>query len=102
VFVGLLQDMSDGGVCVLLDGGEFTRGTSVTLTLSDGLALSTWVCHTTASNDGVRIGLSFAPIEFENCWREGPLGTTCAKDVLSQSLSGVRRAEISPGDMRSA
>jgi hypothetical protein len=59
--MGFLQDLSDGGIGVLLDGGTFVRGTELTLQLNDDLKLTVWVCHAVMNQDGCRLGLSFAP-----------------------------------------
>ncbi len=63
--VGMAANISAGGICIVLDGGFFTRGTAVTMEFEDGLRLNGWVTHSTAMEDLSRIGLSFNPIHDE-------------------------------------
>jgi hypothetical protein len=70
-FVGLLHDISAGGLSVLLDGHCFIRGTAVVLEQDRTPALDAWVCHTTQVEDGWRVGLSLSPLhdeQPEHCW----------------------------------
>jgi hypothetical protein len=53
--MGFLQDLSDGGIGVLLDGGTFVRGTELTLQLNDDLKLTAWVCHAVTNQDGCQL-----------------------------------------------
>lgn len=64
-FMGLIDDMSDGGLCVILDGGVFERGTAVTLYLHEGLPMSAWICYSVQHQDGCRLGLSFSEVNSE-------------------------------------
>ncbi len=69
--MGLLEDISDGGVCVIMDEELFERRTAVILYLHDGLPVSAWVCHSTNRDEGLRLGLSFHPVDTqvpEQCW----------------------------------
>ena len=61
--VGLVEDISQGGICVVLDGGFFSRGTAVRIEFQDGLILSGWVCHCKNTAGSSRLGLSFDPID---------------------------------------
>src|SRR6266849_6464157 len=63
ILAGVLMDISDGGVCVLLNGTVFSRGTAVDVELPDGLTLSSWVCHSTQADGLSRIGLSFTEVD---------------------------------------
>lgn len=70
-YVGLLCDISDGGLAVMLDGGCLTRGTSVIVDITGLPVVPAWVCHSTQGQDGWRVGLSFAYIPAEvadSCW----------------------------------
>jgi hypothetical protein len=72
-FVSLLHDISDGGACVILDGGVFARGTAVFLDFLDEVRMPAWVCHCTSEAGFCRLGLSFGPINEgspESCWEE--------------------------------
>jgi hypothetical protein len=62
VFAGSLQNMSDGGLSILVDAGDLDRGMAAKLCFRDGLTLSAWVCHVTPGVEGLRIGLSFSPV----------------------------------------
>lgn len=67
----LLHDLSDGGVCVFMDGGQFQRGTAVMLELHEGLPISAWVCHSRRTSEHCQVGLSFHPVGIgapEQCW----------------------------------
>ena len=61
--VGLVEDISQGGICVVLDAGLFTRGMAVRVEFPDGLTLSAWVCHCTNIAGSSKLGLSFDPID---------------------------------------
>jgi ribosomal-protein-serine acetyltransferase len=67
VYAGMLRDMSDGGVCVLLDRDcGLTRGMKVELAFVDGPPLCAWVCHNShAGETSWSLGMSFAPVEIE-------------------------------------
>src|SRR3954451_19880445 len=72
-FVSLLHDISDGGACVILDGGVFKRGTAVFLDFVEEVRIPAWVCHCTTAAGYCRLGLSFDPIVDEvpeYCWEE--------------------------------
>ena len=58
----MLQDTSDGGLCLMLDGGCLTRGTSVSVSAADLPSVVGWVCHNCETADGWRVGLSFTPV----------------------------------------
>lgn len=64
-YVGLLHDISKGGVSVLVDGQSFMRGDVVGLETEELPLLTAWVCHTTETTDGWRVGLSFHPVYTE-------------------------------------
>lgn len=69
--VGMLSDFSEGGLCVLLDGGVFERGTPVQVECEDGLTLTAWVCHYTRVGESSRLGLSFEFVSYaspEHCF----------------------------------
>ena len=71
--VGLLHDISDGGLCVILDGGAFYRGAVVVIDFHDEVRVPAWVCHCTTAAGYCRLGLSFEPIDGgfpEYCWEE--------------------------------
>ena len=61
--VGLIRDISDGGICIMLDGGTFERGTAVQVQTNDGLSFAAWVCHCSPELGASRVGFSFAPID---------------------------------------
>ena len=70
-FVGLLQDIGDGGVAVLLDGGQFVRGTEVEIEVPGAPSVAAWVCHSATVHEGCRVGMSFHPVRaamLEECW----------------------------------
>ena len=55
-------DISAGGICVLLDGGVFSRGTAVQVLYEDGLHLDGWISHSRRGDDLlIRSGISFNP-----------------------------------------
>ena len=59
-YVGLLRNLSDGGIGVLLDCASLRRGTSVTVGIEGLPAISARVCHCTALDEGTLVGVSFA------------------------------------------
>jgi len=62
-FVAMTTDISAGGICVVLDGGSFSRGTSVQVQYEDGLYLDGWISHTSRGADLLtRLGISIAPL----------------------------------------
>ena len=70
-FVSLLHDISDGGMCVILDGGTFERGTAVAVEFLDGIQIPAWVCHCTTTADFCRLGLAFEAVSdhvADTCW----------------------------------
>jgi ribosomal-protein-serine acetyltransferase len=66
-YSGTLRDMSDNGVCVLLDGEcGLTRGTKVELAFVDAPSLGAWVCHNTRAGETCwSLGMSFSPVPVE-------------------------------------
>lgn len=60
--MGLMRDISEGGMGVTLDGGRFERGTAVHVECELGVSISAWVCHSTYELGTTRVGLSFAPV----------------------------------------
>lgn len=62
-FAGILVDISEGGICLVLDGGVFSRGTEVELEFQDGLRLPAWACHCRSMDGLTTIGLSFTVVE---------------------------------------
>jgi len=64
--VAMTTDISAGGICVVLDGGSFSRGTSVQVQYEDGLHLDGRISHTSRGTDLLtRLGISFAPLSDE-------------------------------------
>ena len=62
-FAGLVENVSDGGLCLVLDGGSLVRGTPVRIEFQEGLILNAWVCHCKNTPEGSHVGLSFDAIE---------------------------------------
>ena len=66
VYKGTLRDVSDGGVCVLLDDDcGLTRGVEVNLAVGDA-SMRAWVCHNTPAGEKAwHLGMSFAAVQGE-------------------------------------
>jgi hypothetical protein len=59
---GRVEDISAGGIGLVLEGKDFTRGTPVAVQFADGLNLAAWVSHCTTVAGTSRLGLSFSPV----------------------------------------
>jgi hypothetical protein len=71
MLVSWLHDISDGGLCVVLDGGTFERGTAVSVGFGEEFTIPAWVCHSTKTSTFCRLGLSFQPVDAPDyCWEE--------------------------------
>jgi hypothetical protein len=57
-----LRDVSDGGIGLVMEVGNFARGTEVRLIFPSGLPLTAWICHC-AVRDGITC------IVFRSCYR---------------------------------
>ncbi len=64
--VGLLRAITADGIAVVLDGGLFSRGTSVQVQLDDGSQLRAWVRECTTADESSCLELSLTPIELSD------------------------------------
>lgn len=57
--VGLVTDISNNGICIVLDGGQFDPGSAVRIEFSDRLQLGGWIVHCQRVAEGSRVGIAF-------------------------------------------